>query len=73
MLIPGAFPDFLAGLIFLLIGILVIALVIAAAVVLLPAIVVAIFVFLLTRSFLFAGISFLVVAVLWLAVISDED
>ena len=66
------YPDVFAGLFFLVVGILVIALLIAAAVVLLPAILIAAFVWFLTGSFLFAGISFLVVAVLWLAVIAED-
>ena len=66
------YPDVFAGLFFLVVGILVIALLIAAAVVPLPAILIAAFVWFLTGSFLFAGISFLVVAVLWLAVIAED-
>jgi len=67
----AGYPDIFGCLVFLIVGILVIALLIAAAVVLLPAIIIATFVWFLTGSFLFAGISFLVVAVLWLAAIAE--
>jgi hypothetical protein len=66
------YPDIFGGLVFLVVGILVIALLIAAAVVLLPAIIIAAFVWFLTGSFLFTGISFLIVAVLWLAAIAED-
>jgi len=65
-------PDVFGGIIFLVIGILVIAVLIAAAIVLLPAIIVAALVWFLTGSFLFAGIAFLAVAVVWLLALSDD-
>jgi hypothetical protein len=56
--------DLFGGVILLIIGILIIVLIVAAAIVLLPAIVVAILVWFLSGSFLYAGIAFLVVAVI---------
>jgi len=55
------------GAIPLIIGILVIIVIVGVAIVLLPAIIVGIVVWFLTGSFFFAGIAFLVVAVLSLA------
>ena len=66
------YPDIFGGLVFLIVGILVIALLITAAAVLLPAIIIAAFLWFLTGSFLFAGVSFLVVAVVCLAAIVDD-
>jgi hypothetical protein len=54
--------DIFGGLILLIIGILVIVLLVAVALVLLPAIIVAIIVWFLTGSFFYAGIAFLLVA-----------
>ncbi len=54
--------DLFGGIILLIIGILVIVLLVAVALVLLPAIIVAIIVWFLTGSFFFAGVAFLVVA-----------
>jgi len=56
--------DIFGGLILLVIGILVIVLLIAAAIVLLPAIIVAVLIWFLTGSFFYAGIAFLVVALI---------
>ncbi len=58
--------DLFGGIILLVIGILVIVLIVAAAIILLPAIIVAIIVWFLTGSFFYAGIAFLVVALLGL-------
>jgi hypothetical protein len=60
-ILPGL-VDLFGGIILLIIGILVIVLLVAVALVLLPAIIVAIIVWFLTGSFFFAGIAFLVVA-----------
>ena len=59
--------DMIFGAIPLIIGILVIIVIVGVAIVLLPAIIVGIVVWFLTGSFFFAGIAFLVVAVLSLA------
>ena len=56
--------DIFGGIIFLVIGVLIIVLLVAAAIVLLPAIIVAIVVWFLTGSFFYAGIAFLIVAVI---------
>jgi hypothetical protein len=60
--------DLFGGIILLVIGILVIVLIVAAAIILLPAIIVAVIVWFLTGSFFYAGIAFLVVALLGLLV-----
>jgi hypothetical protein len=60
--------DLFGGLILLVIGILVIVLIVAAAIILLPAIIIAVIVWFLTGSFFYAGIAFLVVALLGLLV-----
>jgi len=59
--------DILGGIIFLVIGVLIIVLLVATAIVLLPAIIVAVIVWFLTGSFFYAGIAFLVVAIISLA------
>lgn len=56
--------DILGGLILLIVGILIIVLLVAAAIFLLPAILVAVLVWFLTGSFFYAGIAFLVVALI---------
>lgn len=56
--------DIFGGLILLVIGILIIVFLVAAAIFLLPAILVAIIVWFLTGSFFYAGIAFLVVALI---------
>jgi uncharacterized membrane protein YkgB len=63
--------DILGGVILLIIGILIIVLLVAAAIVLLPAIIVAVIVWFLTGSFLYAGIAFLVVALISLVAMAD--
>ena len=60
--------DLFGGIILLVIGVLVIVLIIATAIILLPAIIVAVIVWFLTGSFFYAGIAFLVVALLGLLV-----
>ena len=70
--ILNGIPDLLVGVVLLVIGLLVIGLVIAAAIVLLPAIIVAAVVWFLTGSFFYAGIAFLLVAVVWLIAISGD-
>ena len=59
--------DIFGGIIFLIVGILIIVLLVAAAIILLPAIIVAIVVWFLTGSFFYAGIAFLIVAIISLA------
>ncbi len=63
----GGISDLILGAIPLIIGILVIIVIVGAAIILLPAIIVGVVVWFLTGSFFFAGIAFLVVAVLSLA------
>jgi hypothetical protein len=62
--ILSGLADLFGGIILVVIGILVIVLIVAAAIVLLPAIIVAIIVWFLTGSFFYAGIAFLVVALI---------
>jgi hypothetical protein len=63
--------DILGGIILLVIGILIIVLLVAAAIVLLPAIIVAVLIWFLTGSFFYAGIAFLVVALISLVAMAD--
>jgi len=63
--------DLFGGIVLLVIGILIIVLLVAAAIVLLPAILVAILVWFLTGSFFYAGIAFLVVALISLVAMAD--
>ncbi|MGI0080561.1 MAG: hypothetical protein ACRECH_13170 [Nitrososphaerales archaeon] len=56
--------DLFGGVIFVVIGIIIIVLLVEAAIVLLPAIIVAVIVWFLTGSFFYAGIAFLIVAVI---------
>jgi hypothetical protein len=65
--ILSGFADVIGGAIPLVIGILIIVLIVGAAIILLPAIIVGVVVWFLTGSFFFAGLAFLVVAVLSLA------
>ncbi len=58
------FADLFGGVVLLIIGVLVIVLIVAAAIVLLPAIVLAFLVWLVTGSFFYAGIVFLLVALI---------
>jgi hypothetical protein len=64
--------DLFGGIILLIIGILIIVLLVAAAIVLLPAIIVAIVVRFLTGSFLYAGIAFLIVAIISAVAMSGD-
>ena len=59
------------GIILLIIGVLIIVLLVAAAIVLIPAIAVAFLVWLVTGSLFFAGIAFLVVAVISIFAMAD--
>jgi hypothetical protein len=63
--------DLFGGVVLLIIGILIIVLLVAAAIVLLPAIIVAVIVWFLTGSFFYAGIAFLVVALISLVAMAD--
>jgi hypothetical protein len=63
--------DLFGGVILLAIGVIVIVLIVAAAIVLLPAIVLAFLVWLLTGSFFYAGIVFLLVAVISIVAYAD--
>jgi len=56
--------DLFGGIILLIIGVLIIIFIVAAAIVVLPAILVAVLVWFVTGSFFYAGIAFLVVALL---------
>jgi hypothetical protein len=56
--------DLFGGIILLAIGVLIIIVIVAAAIVLLPAILVAFLVWLVTASFFYAGIAFLIVAII---------
>ncbi len=59
--------DLIGGFIPLIIGILIIVLVVGLAIIVLPAIIVAVVVWFLTGSFFYAGIAFLIVAVISIA------
>jgi len=61
--------DLFGGIVLLVIGVLIIILLVSVAIVLLPAIIVAIVVWFLTGSFFYAGIAFLVVALISLVVV----
>jgi hypothetical protein len=63
--------DIFGGLILLVIGVLIIVLLVAAAIVLLPAIIVAVLIWFLTGSFFYAGIAFLVVALISVVAMAD--
>jgi hypothetical protein len=63
--------DVFGGVILLVIGVLIIVLLVAAAIVLLPAILVAVLIWFLTGSFFYAGIAFLVVALISLVAMAD--
>lgn len=65
------FLDLFGGAILLIIGILIIVLLVAAAIVLLPAILVAVLIWFLTGSFFYAGIAFLVIALISLVAMAD--
>jgi hypothetical protein len=67
-ILTGA-ADILGAIVLLAIGILVIILIVGAIIVLLPAIIAAVIVWLLTGSFFYAGIAFLVVALISLVAI----
>jgi len=56
--------DLFGGIVLLVVGVLIIVLVVAAAIVVLPAILVAFLVWLVTGSFFYAGIAFLVIALI---------
>lgn len=62
--ILNGLADLFGGIILLAIGVLIIVFVVAAAIVLLPAILVGFLVWLVTGSFFYAGIAFLVVALI---------
>ncbi len=64
--------DLFGGAILLIIGVLIIVLVVAAAIALLPAIIVAVLVWFLSGSFFYAGIAFLVVALISLVAMSGD-
>ena len=68
-ILPAGMFDILGGIVLVIIGILIIALIVAAAIVLLPAIIVAVIVWFLTGSFFYAGIAFLVVALISLVAV----
>ena len=70
--ILSGLADTFGGLILLVIGILIIVLIVAAAIVLLPAIIVAVVVWFLSGSLLYAGIAFLIVAIIWAVAMSDD-
>ena len=59
--------DLIGGFIPLVIGILIIILVVGLAIIVLPAIIVAVVVWFLTGSFFYAGVAFLIVAVVSIA------
>jgi hypothetical protein len=64
--------DIFGGIILLVIGILIIIFIVAAAIVLLPAILVAVLVLFVTGSFFYAGIAFLVVALISIVALADR-
>jgi hypothetical protein len=59
--------DLFGGIILLVIGVLILVLIVAVAIIVLPAIIIAVVVWFLTGSFLYAGIAFLLVAIIGLA------
>lgn len=63
--------DLFGGALLLIIGVAIIILVVAAAIVVLPAILVAFLIWLVTGSFFYAGIAFLVVAVISIFAMAD--
>ena len=67
--ILSGIADVLGGIILLVIGILIIVLLVSVAIVLLPAIIVAALVWFLTGSIFYAGIAFLIVAIISLIVV----
>lgn len=69
--ILNGIADLFGGIILLVIGLLVILFVVAAAIVLLPAILVAAVVWFLTGSFFYAGVAFLVVALISIIGMAD--
>jgi hypothetical protein len=64
--------DLFGGMILVVVGVLVIALIIAAAIVPLPAIIVTVVIWFLTGSFFYAGIAFLAVALLGIVAVVDD-
>lgn len=64
--------DLLGGVILLVIGLLIIVFIVAAAIVLLPAILVAVLVWFVTGSFFYAGIAFLIVAVISIFAVAGD-
>lgn len=68
----GGLVGLFGGVILLIIGIVIIIFIVAAAIVVLPAILVAFLVWLLTGSFFFAGVAFLVVAVISIVAVADD-
>ncbi len=62
--ILNGIADLFGGVLLLVIGVLIIVFIVAAAIVLLPAILVAVLVWFVTGSFFYAGIAFLVVALI---------
>jgi hypothetical protein len=62
----------LGGVVLLVIGVLIIILIVAAAIVILPAILIAFLVWLFTGSFFFAGVAFLVVALISIVAVADD-
>jgi len=64
--------DLLGGIILLVIGVLIIVFIVAAAIALLPAILVAVLVLFVTGSFFYAGVAFLVVALICIFALADR-
>ncbi len=64
--------DLFGGIILLAIGVVIIVFIVAAAIVLLPAILVAVLILFVTGSFFYAGIAFLVVAVISIFAIAGD-
>ena len=69
--ILSGLADIFGGLILLVIGVLVIILVVAAAIILLPAIIVGAIIWFLTGSLFYAGIAFLVIALISAVAMAD--
>ena len=68
----GGIADFFGFVILLVIGILIIVLVVGLAIFLLPAIIVVAIVFFLTGSFFYAGIAFLIIALISLVALATR-
>jgi len=70
--ILGGIADFFGFIVLLIIGALIIVLIVGLAIVFLPAIIVAVVVYFLTGSFFYAGIAFLIIALISLVSLATK-